>query len=194
MASAKTAGRKAAETRRRRSAAKKTTATRRHRAAGLKAAATRKRRAAGKKAAAKRARKDPYRGYNFKLEIDGIRRAGFRECSGLDVTSDVIDYREGTDKTYSPRELSGQSKYTVITLKRGITDDHSLWDWYKKAADGQLDRKNGSIVLMSSGKEKIRWNFTHGLPTKWTGPSFNATANEVAVETLEIVHEGVTKA
>jgi len=194
MAKAKTGGQKAAETRRRRSAAKKATATRRHRAAGLKAAVTRKRRAAGKKAPATRDRKDPFRGYKFKLEIDGIRRAGFRECSGLDVTSDVIDYREGTDKASSPRELSGQPKYTVIILKRGITDNHSLWDWHKKVADGQLERKNGSIVLMSSGKEKIRWNFTNGLPTKWTGPSFNATANEVAVETLEIIHEGVTKA
>ena len=193
MASAKTAGKKAAETRRRRSAAKKATATRRHRGAGLKAAATRKRRAAGKKAAATRARKDPYRGYKFKLEIDGIRRAGFRECSGLDATSDA-DYREGTDKAYSLGKLAGESKYTVIILKRGITDDHSLWDWHKKVTDGKIERKNLSIVLMSSGKAKIRWNFTNAWPTKWTGPSFNANANEVAVETLEIVHEGVTKA
>ena len=194
MAKAKTAGQKAAETRKRRSAAKKATATRGHRAAGLKAAATRRRRAAGQKTAATRPRKDPHRGYNFKLEIDGVRRAGFRECSGLDVTSDVIDYREGTHKAHSPAKLVGQSKYTVIILKRGITDDHTLWDWHKKVAAGELERKNGSVVLTSSGKEKIRWNFTHGLPTKWTGPSFNATANEVAVETLEIVHEGVTKA
>ena len=110
------------------------------------------------------------------------------------MTSDVIDYREGTDKASSPRELSGQSKYTVITLKRGITDDHSLWDWHQKVTAGKLEHKNGTVVLMSSGKEKIRWNFIRGLPTKWTGPSFNATANEVAVETLEIVHEGITKA
>jgi len=193
MHKAKTAGQKAAEARRRRNAAKKATATRRRRAAGVKAAATRKHRVARKKAAATRARKDPYRGYNFKLEIDGISRAGFRECSGLDVTSDAIDYREGTDKAYSVGKLPGQSMYTVIILKRGITDDHSLWAWHKQVADGKIERKNGSVVLMSSGKEKIRWNFTNGWPAKWTGPSFNATANEVAVETLEIVHEGVTK-
>ena len=188
------AGKKAAETRSRRSEAKKATATRRHRAAELKAAATRKHRAAGKKAAATRARKDPFRGFRFRLEIGGIGRAAFSECSGLDGTTDVIDYREGNDKASSPREFSGQSKYTAIILKRGVTDDHSLWDWHKKVADGQLERKDGSVVLMSSGKEKIRWNFARGLPTKWTGPSFNATANEVAVESLEIVHEGVTKA
>lgn len=140
-------------------------------------------------------RKDPFRGYNFKLEIDGISRNGFRECSGLDVTSDPIDYREGTDKVYSPRKLPGQSKYANIVLKWGITDDHSLWDWRKKVIDGKTERKHGSIVLMDeSGQEKLRWNFTDGWPTKWTGPSFNATGNEVAVEALEIVHEGVTKA
>jgi len=56
-------------------------------------------------------------------------------------------------------------------------------------------RKNGSIVLMDeTGEEKLRWNFVNGWPTKWTGPSFNATSNEIAVETLEIVHEGLTKA
>ena len=194
MANAKTAGRRAAETRRRRSAAKKATATRRHRAAGVKAAATRKRRAAVKKAAATGDRKDPYRGFRFKLEIDGISRAGFSEVSGLDVTSDVIDYREGSVKAHSRRKVSGQLKYNNIVLKRGITDDHSLWDWHREVSAGKIERKNGSVVLTLSGKEKIRWNFTHGLPTKWTGPSFNATSNEVAVETLEIVHEGVTKA
>ena len=140
-------------------------------------------------------RTDPYRGYNFKLEIDGISRNGFRECSGLDATSDPIDYREGDEKVYTNRKLPGQTKYSNITLKWGIVDDHTIWDWRKKTIDGKTERKNGSIVLMNEdGEEKIRWNFVNGWPTKWTGPSFNATANEVAVETLEIVHEGVTKA
>ncbi len=140
-------------------------------------------------------RKDPFRGYNFKLEIDGINQAGFRECSGLDATSDPIDYREGNEKAYTNRKLPGQTKYSNITLKWGITDDHSLWDWRKKTIDGKTERKNGSVVLMDeSGEEKIRWNFVNGWPTKWSGPSFNATANEVGIETLEIVHEGVAKA
>ena len=140
-------------------------------------------------------RKDPFRGYNFRLEIDGITRNGFRECSGLDASSDAIDYREGTDKAYSSRKLPGMTKYSNITLKWGITDDAQLWDWRKKVIDGKCEPKNGSIILMNeSGEEKLRWNFTHAWPTKWTGPSFNATGNEVAIETLEIVHEGVTKA
>jgi len=142
-------------------------------------------------------RKDPFRGYNFKVEIDGITRAGFRECSGLDATSDPIAYREGNEKVYTSRMLQGQVKYSPIVLKGGITDDHSLWDWRKKVIDGKGagERKNGSIVLMDEGgEEKLRWNFVNGWPTKWSGPSFNATANEVAVESIEIVHEGVSKA
>jgi phage tail-like protein len=140
-------------------------------------------------------RVDPFRGYNFKLEIDQIQRAGFRECLGLEVISEPMDYREGNEKVYTNRKLPGLTKYSNITLKWGITDDHSLWDWRKKTIDGKTERKNGSIVLMNeSGEEKLRWNFVDGWPTKWTGPSFNATANEVAIETIEIVHEGVTKA
>jgi len=81
------------------------------------------------------------------------------------------------------KKLPGQTKHFIITLKSGITDDHSLWDWHKTTVDGKPERKNGSIILMNqSGEEKIRWNFVSGWPTKWTGPSFDATANEVAIE------------
>jgi phage tail-like protein len=142
-------------------------------------------------------RKDPFRGYNFRLEIDSINKAGFRECSGLDASTDSVDYREGNEKGNIVRKLSGLNKHSNITLKSGITDDHSLWDWRKQVIEGKMEnvRKNGSIVLMDeTGEEKLRWNFVNGWPTKWTGPSFNATSNEIAVETLEIVHEGLTKA
>ncbi len=139
-------------------------------------------------------RKDPFRAYNFLVEIDGITRAGFRECSGLDTTQDPIDYREGGEALHV-RKLPGLVKYSNISLKRGITDDAELWEWRKKAMEGKVERKNGSIILLDdTGAEKLRWNFVNGWPTKWTGPSFNATGNEVAIETLEIVHEGVAKA
>jgi phage tail-like protein len=138
-------------------------------------------------------RTDPYRVYNFLLEIDGITRGGFRECSGLDASSDPIAYREGGEGL-TERKLPGMVKYSNITLKRGITDDASLWEWRKTVIDGKVQRKNGSIILLDdTGEEKLRWNFREGWPTKWTGPSFNATGNEVAIETLEIVHEGLDK-
>jgi len=139
-------------------------------------------------------RKDPYRSYNFLVEIEGITRAGFRECSGLETSQDPIEYREGSDGP-TPRKLPGLVKYPNLTLKRGITDDADLWLWRKKAMDGTVDRKSGSIVLLDdTGAEKIRWNFREAWPTKWSGPGFNATGNEVAIETLELAHEGIEKA
>jgi phage tail-like protein len=139
-------------------------------------------------------RKDPFRSYNFLVEIDGITRAGFREASGLDNAQDPIEYREGSD-ALTVRKMPGLVKYSNITLKWGITDDTQLFEWRQRAVAGTVDRKNGSIVLLDdTGAEKLRWNFREGWPTKWTGPSFNATAHEVAIETLEIAHEGVTKA
>jgi phage tail-like protein len=140
------------------------------------------------------ARKDPWRSHSFRVEIDGITRAGFRECSGLDTSQDPIDYREGTDPL-TARKLPGLVKYANITLKWGSTNDAELWEWRAKAMTGNVERKNGSIVLLDeTGKEQLRWNFHEAWPIKWTGPSFNATGNEVAIETLELVHEGVTKA
>ena len=143
---------------------------------------------------AERNPKDPYRGYNFRLEIDGIERGGFREVSGLDSSQDPIEYREGIDPLHA-RKMPGLNKYSNISLKWGTTDDASLWEWRKKAIDGKVERKNGSIILINdAGEDKTRWNFHNGYPSKWTGPSFNATGNEVAIETLEIAHEGLDKA
>lgn len=137
---------------------------------------------------------DPFRGFNFKIEMDGVTKAGFQECSGLDASTDPVDYREGQEKGNIARKLTGLNKHANIVLKRGVTDDHSLWDWRKKVIDGKTDRQHGSIVLCDeAGDEKVRWSFVEGWPTKWTGPSFNATNNAVAIETLEIVHEGLKK-
>lgn len=144
-------------------------------------------------------RVDPYKSYNFHLELDGITKAAFRECSGLDATIAPIEYREGDEKVFTPRKLAGQVKYSNISLKRGITDNAELYDWAKKFIDGKgelSERKNGSIVLMddAGSAEKLRWNFVLAWPTKWAGPSFDATANAVALESIELCHEGVSKA
>ena len=139
-------------------------------------------------------RNDPYGGYNFIVEIDGITQAGFQEVSGLDASTDATDYREGTDPNHV-RKLPGLNKYSPITLKRGITDSDELWKWRATAIDGKAERKNGSIILLdNTGQEKLRWNFFNAWPSKWTGPSLNATSTAVAVETLELTHEEVRKA
>lgn len=140
-------------------------------------------------------RKDPLHVYNFRIEIDGIDRGGFRECSGLDSSQDPVEYREGTDKQLTARKQPGLNKYSNIVLKWGMTDDAELWKWRQTVMEGKIERKNGSIILMNdTGDEQARWNFTDGWPSKWTGPSFNATGNDIAIETLEIVHEGLKRA
>jgi phage tail-like protein len=137
---------------------------------------------------------DPYRGFKFKVQIDGITKAGFREVSGLDAGTDPVDYRDGDGTTI--RKLAGLQKFSNITLKRGITEDQDLWKWRSMVMDGKIKdaRKNGQIILLDDeGKEAAEWTFTDGWPTKWTGPAFNATANEVAIDTLEITHEGLKR-
>jgi phage tail-like protein len=139
-------------------------------------------------------RVDPYRGFNFLVEIDGIAQAGFQEVSGLDSSTPAVDYREGTDPPFQ-RKLPGMTAVTPITLKSGITDSRELWEWRRTVIDGKTQRKNGSIVLRDeTGAEKIRWNFTEAWPSKWTGPSLSAGTAAVAVETLEITHEELTRA
>jgi len=139
-------------------------------------------------------RRDPYKGFNFRVELDGIQQAGFQEVSGLDASTDAQDYREGTDPNHV-RKLAGLNKYSAITLMRGITDSDELWKWRLTAIDGKVERKNGSIVLLDdAGNEKLRWNFFDAWPSKWTGPSFNSTSSAIAVESLELTHEEVKKA
>ena len=140
-------------------------------------------------------RNDPFKGYNFLVEIDGIARAGFRECSGLDSTQDPIEYREGNEQPLTVRKLAGLVKFSNISLKWGIVADESdWWDWRTQTTEGTLERKNLSVILLSdTAEEAIRWNLRDAWPTKWTGISLNATGNEVAVETLELAHEGVVK-
>ena len=141
-------------------------------------------------------RNDPFKGYNFLVEIDGIARAGFRECSGLDSTQDPIEYREGNEQPLTVRKLAGLVKFSNISLKWGIVADESdWWDWRTQTTEGTLERKNLSVILLSdTAEEAIRWNLRDAWPTKWTGISLNATGNEVAVETLELAHEGVERA
>lgn len=139
-------------------------------------------------------RVDPYRGFNFLVEIDGITQAGFQECSGLDATTDSVDYREGSDPNHV-RKLTGLNKFSPITLKRGITDSDELWKWRQTAIDGKTVRKNGSIILLNeSGEERLRWNFHNAWPSKWTGPALNSTSTAVAVESIELTHEELLKA
>jgi len=136
---------------------------------------------------------DPFRAFNYAVEFDGLTVAGFSEVSGLTAEGDSTDYREGTDAVNSVRKLVGLRKYSNLTFKRGYTQDNTLWLWYQRIANGENDRRNGSVVLLNEAHEPVmRWNFENAWPNKMEAPAFNATSNDVAIETLEIVHEGLT--
>jgi phage tail-like protein len=141
-------------------------------------------------------RKDPLINFNFLVEIDGIVRAAFREAGGLDSSINVIEYREGGENIVN-RKLPGQLKFSNVTLKWGMSDDTDLYDWHRQWATGDpaATRRNGSIVLLDrQGQEKARWNFFSAWPSKWTGPSFSSESNDIAIESLEIAHEGLVRA
>lgn len=140
-------------------------------------------------------RVDPYRNFRFRVEIDGITQAGFNEVTFGDITTEPVEYREGTDPTH-PRKLSGQQKYGNVTLKWGTTDSTDLYKWHRAVVDkGALgNRKNVAIVLVDEeGSDKSRWALTDAWPTKYDPTDFNAKGNDVAIETLEFVTEFYTR-
>ncbi len=138
---------------------------------------------------------DPYRNFRFRVEFDGIGVASFSEATIPDSTTDPVDYREGTDPTHQ-RKLSGLTKYGNITLKKGITSDLELYSWRKSVEDNGaiVARQTISLVLVDEeGNDKCRWNIVDAWPTKYDPSDFSAKGNEVMIETLEIVHEGITR-
>src|SRR5215472_10705279 len=124
-------------------------------------------------------RKDPLSATNFKVEIDGIATEGFLTVSGIEADVTAADYRNGNDKTSSPRKLPGEAKFTNIILKRGMTSDLSLWEWMQETLNGKLTRKTISVVLLSdAGEEILRFNFRDAWPVKWSGPNLNAETSD----------------
>lgn len=139
-------------------------------------------------------RVDPYMGYQFMVEIRGLIVAGFTEVSGLQAETEFEEIKEGGVNDHV-HKLPKLTKYPNITLKKGITDSDVLWKWHQEVVAGQFKRKNGFVVLFDSlGNEKWRWYFTDAYPVKWIGPDLKADSNTVAIETLELAHNGIKKA
>lgn len=135
-------------------------------------------------------RVDPYMSFRFLVEIDGIVRAGFSECTGFGSNIEVVEYREGGEPI-TVRKLPGKISYPDITLKWGTSDDSmELYNWHKTVLDGKIERKNGSIIVLDdTGQKKVRWNFYSAWPSKYDAPDFNAKGNDVAIDTLTISYE-----
>lgn len=138
------------------------------------------------------ARNDPFRTFNFVVSVDGIEVAGFHEAGGLTVETESVEYRRGDSLDNYPVKLTGLSRFPNITLARGQTADLSLYRWYVEVLNGTVERRDGSVELLSEARESmLRWDFFGGWICKWEGPAFNASANEVAIERIEICVESV---
>ena len=143
---------------------------------------------------------DPFMAFQFTVSVGSENGTqvigGFSDVSGLAAETEVETLRVG-GLNNAEVMLPGPTKFSSrLVLKRGITEDQDLWKWRSMVIDGKIKdaRKNGQIILLDDeGKEAAEWTFTDGWPTKWTGPGFNATANEVAIDTLEITHEGLKR-
>ncbi|MEZ4733120.1 MAG: phage tail protein [Caldilineaceae bacterium] len=137
--------------------------------------------------------KDPYLSLKFRVEIQGLQVGGFSEVSGLQVEIDVHDYREGGVNEYMHR-LAGPAKAaTNLVLKRGLMDATLFWNWQQEVVQGVINRKSGSVILLDqAGNEKWRWNFRDAYPVRWSGPELRANTAEIALETLELAHRGLT--
>lgn len=139
------------------------------------------------------AQADPITAFKFLIELDGLVVGGFSEVTGISAETETEDYREGGVNEYI-HKLPKITKYPNITLKKGLTDSDLLWKWYKDTVAGKIKRKNGSIILLDyAGNEKWRWNFSQAYPVKWNGPDLKADTGAVAVEILELAHNGITK-
>lgn len=136
-------------------------------------------------------RTDPFLAFRFELRLDDLPAAGFTEIAGLGLQTDVQDYAEG-GLIGAIHRFPGQTRQSNLTLKRGLVD-RRLWDWYFKLTQGRMRYRSGSVVVLSpAGESTMEIQFYRAFPVKWSGPDLNAGQSQIAVETLELAHGGLT--
>ena len=131
--------------------------------------------------------------FHFQVEWGGSK-IGFTEVSGLDITTEVIEYREGSSPEYSKIKMPGQRKFSNITLKRGtFKSDNEFYKWFNTVSLNTIERRNLTVALLNENHEPvIVWKIKNAWPTKVTPTDLKADGNEVAVESIELAHEGLT--
>ena len=138
---------------------------------------------------------DPYRNFNFRLEIRGVTEAHFTECSGLGIRVHTIRYREG-GVGQVVRSIPGAVEYSEVTLRYGLTRSRDLWDWFMRTVRGQVERRNISIVVLepNGADEALRWNFVNAWPSEWRGAALDALGREAAIEELKLAFDTLERA
>ena len=143
-------------------------------------------------------RDDPYPAFNFLVEIPSLGidgdsvQAGFSEVSGLEIEQEMIAYRNGNERRTTPRMIPGLAKYAPLVLKRGVTGSTALWGWMQQCVSGSCERASGHIKLLNEQRDVVMaWKFSDAVPRRLTGPVLDANSSELAIETLELVHQGL---
>ena len=131
--------------------------------------------------------------FSFQVKWDSAVMS-FEEVSGLDVEAQPIEYRHGDSPAYTTIKMPGLKKYSNVTMKKGVfKGDNKFWDWFNKIKMNTIQRVPVTISLLDeAGKPTMVWTLANAWPTKITGTDLKAQGNEVAIETIEIVHEGLT--
>jgi len=130
-------------------------------------------------------------GCRFYVQVEGISQAVFTEISGLAMEMAVEDVEEGGNNGFV-HKLPGRCKTGNLTLKRGLTTSNDFLRWSTDVSLGTIKKKNVSVVLYDpNGTESMRWTFYKAYPVKWSGPNFKADDNAIAIETVELAHEGM---
>ncbi len=137
---------------------------------------------------------DPFRAFNFKIEIGGVTEGHFTEVSGLGAKVTPISYREAGNSQVV-HYVPGRVEYSEITLRYGVTRSRELFDWFKTGVAGHVQRKNLSIVLFDADgtTEVVRWNLVNAWATEWRGALLDAHSQEVAIESLTLVCESMDR-
>jgi phage tail-like protein len=135
-------------------------------------------------------RNDPYRNFNFTVEIDGIGLSGFSEVIFPSSTIGVVEYREGSDNISSSRKLPGRVHYGNVVLRRGVSQSSELWDWWNSVRRGTPDRRNGVILLLDTDLTAVRrWSFSGAWPCRYDVSPLAGRGEETVIETLELAVE-----
>jgi phage tail-like protein len=152
-------------------------------------------------------REDPILGFNFsvslvesagpgaflQLTVGMPPQGGFSEVSGLDLTIQAEEYREGGNNG-TVLKFPGRAQWSNLKLRHGLVSNTDLWDWHQQFLDGHGKRRDGVVTLLDESGSPVRsWRFVRGLPVRWVGPAMNAREAQVAIEEIEIAHEGLTQ-
>ena len=134
----------------------------------------------------------PYAGFNFTVTVDGGQAAAFSTVILPTIEIDVVEYRDGNERTNQPRQVVGLTKYSNLVLKRGVVGSPDLWSWFDAVRQGSVDRRDVAVVLLNEERTPVMfWRLRRCLPIKYVGPTLSAGSSDVAIEEMELAVEGL---